>query len=47
MNDYCLNIENLSKRDQQMMYEKVSELTRESMYKQESHKEEEWNSSHG
>src|SRR5215469_2475518 len=34
MNDRCMDIENLSKRDQQMMYEKVSELTRESMYKQ-------------
>ena len=29
----CMDIENLSKRDQQMMYEKVSELTRERMYK--------------
>src|SRR5215469_9801849 len=35
MNGLCMDIENLSKRDQQMMYEKVSELTRESMYKQE------------
>src|SRR5215469_3398590 len=34
MNDHCMDIENLSKRDQQMMYEKVSELTRERMYKQ-------------
>src|SRR5215469_15322304 len=34
MNDRCMGIENLSKRDQQMMYEKVSELTRERMYKQ-------------
>ena len=33
MNDRCMNIENLSKRDQQIMYEKVSELTREIMYK--------------
>src|SRR5215469_576495 len=33
-NDRCMDIENLSKRDQQMMYEKVSELTREIMYKQ-------------
>src|SRR5215469_8982612 len=34
MNDRCMDIENLSKRDQQMMYEKVSELTRERKYKQ-------------
>src|SRR5215469_13381289 len=34
MNDRCMDIENLSKTDQQMMYEKVSELTRERMYKQ-------------
>ena len=34
MNDRCMDIENLSKRDQQMIYEKVSELTRERMYKQ-------------
>src|SRR5215469_3915464 len=34
MNGRCMDIENLSKRDQQMMYEKVSELTRERMYKQ-------------
>src|SRR5215469_15222936 len=34
MNYRCMDIENLSKRDQQMMYEKVSELTREVMYKQ-------------
>jgi len=26
-NDRCMDIENLSKRDQQMMYKKVSELT--------------------
>src|SRR5215469_16613363 len=34
MNDRCMDIENLSKRDQQMMYVKVSELTSERMYKQ-------------
>ena len=34
MNDRCMDIENLSKSDQQMMYEKVSEVTRERMYKQ-------------
>src|SRR5215469_15437666 len=34
MNDRCKDIENLSKRNQQMMYEKVSVLTRERMYKQ-------------
>ena len=34
MEDRCMDIENLSKSDQQMMYEKVSVLTRESMYKQ-------------
>src|SRR5215469_14194553 len=34
MNDRYLDIENLSKRDLQMMYEKVSELTREIMYRQ-------------
>src|SRR5215469_14947789 len=33
MNDRCMDNENLSKRDQQIMYEKVSELTREIMYK--------------
>src|SRR5215469_3776404 len=34
MNERCMDIENLSKRDQQIMYEKVSELTKEIMYKQ-------------
>src|SRR5215469_13926108 len=34
MNDRCMDIENLSKRDQQIMYKKVYELTMESMYKQ-------------
>ena len=34
MIDHCMDIENLSKRDKQMMYEKVYELTRERMYKQ-------------
>ena len=34
MNERCMDIENLSKRDICMMYEKVSELTRERMYKQ-------------
>src|SRR5215469_11155304 len=34
MNYRCLDIENLFIRDQQMMFEKVSELTREIMYKQ-------------
>src|SRR5215469_6767373 len=32
MNDRCMDIENLSKRDLQMMYEKLSKLTRKSMY---------------
>src|SRR5215469_13524383 len=32
INDRCMDIENLSKRDQQIMYEKESELNREKMY---------------
>ena len=31
MNNRCLDIENLSKRDQQMMYEKIFEVTRENI----------------
>ena len=35
MNDRYMDIENLSKGYQQMVYEKAFELTRESKYKQE------------
>ena len=33
MNDRCTTIENLSKRDQQMMYEKVKEIISNKGYK--------------